>query len=72
MCYVFCAVWVDAVWEAEFCDAEKLDSVIEEKITEGGRNLFKTVHTELLPFSNDITENAQVFCSAPLCKSVLF
>ncbi|XP_062373524.1 condensin-2 complex subunit D3 isoform X2 [Sardina pilchardus] len=51
--------WVDAVWEAEFCDAEKLDSVIEEKITEGGINVFKTIQTQLLPFSNDITENTQ-------------
>ncbi|XP_076150285.1 condensin-2 complex subunit D3 [Alosa pseudoharengus] len=51
--------WVDAVWEAEFCDAEKLDSVIEEKITEGGIHVFKTVQTQLLPFSNDITENTQ-------------
>ncbi|KAL2078279.1 hypothetical protein ACEWY4_025964 [Coilia grayii] len=52
-------VWVDAVWEAEFCDPERLDSVIVEKITEGGTDVFKSVRTELLPFSNDITESAQ-------------
>ncbi|XP_042558993.1 condensin-2 complex subunit D3 isoform X2 [Clupea harengus] len=51
--------WVDAVWEAEFCETEQLDAVIVEKITEGGTNVFKTVHTELLPFANDTTGNTQ-------------
>ncbi|XP_063077652.1 condensin-2 complex subunit D3 [Engraulis encrasicolus] len=52
-------VWVDAVWEAEFCDAEKLDSPIVDQITAGGTDVFRSVHTELLPFSNDNTESAQ-------------
>lgn len=56
--HVFCPVWVDAVWECEFTDAEPLDSAIEDEIKEDV-SVFKEVYTRLLPFSCD-EENVQV------------
>ncbi|KAM9449550.1 condensin-2 complex subunit D3 [Clarias gariepinus] len=50
-------VWVDAVWECEFTDAEPLDSAIEDEIKEDV-SVFKEVYTRLLPFSCD-EENVQ-------------
>uniref|UniRef100_UPI00398E4DCE condensin-2 complex subunit D3 n=1 Tax=Pristiophorus japonicus TaxID=55135 RepID=UPI00398E4DCE len=46
------AVWVDAIWEADFTEAEPLDSRLEEEITENGLETFSQLYDSLFTFTD--------------------
>ncbi|KPP77751.1 condensin-2 complex subunit D3-like [Scleropages formosus] len=52
-------VWVTAVWDVEFMDAEPLDPGIEEEILSLGPQAFSTLHTHLLCFATDSDSRAE-------------
>uniref|UniRef100_A0A8C3C597 Condensin-2 complex subunit D3 n=1 Tax=Cairina moschata TaxID=8855 RepID=A0A8C3C597_CAIMO len=62
-------VWVNAVWDLDFTEAEPLDPKIEREITEDGLNAFTCLYQALSPFTvniwalfaeNNLSQNALV------------
>uniref|UniRef100_A0A8C3C6Q6 Condensin-2 complex subunit D3 n=1 Tax=Cairina moschata TaxID=8855 RepID=A0A8C3C6Q6_CAIMO len=50
-------VWVNAVWDLDFTEAEPLDPKIEREITEDGLNAFTCLYQALSPFTVVDNEN---------------
>uniref|UniRef100_A0A8C8M017 Condensin-2 complex subunit D3 n=1 Tax=Oncorhynchus tshawytscha TaxID=74940 RepID=A0A8C8M017_ONCTS len=55
---VFCAGWVDAVWDFEFTETEPLDAAI---VIKNGSKEFKTLYSHLLPYMTDTESVWTVF-----------
>lgn len=53
-------VWVNAVWDLDFTEAEPLDPKIEREITEDGLNAFTCLYQALSPFTVVDDENRRV------------
>ncbi|XP_040981416.1 condensin-2 complex subunit D3 isoform X2 [Aquila chrysaetos chrysaetos] len=53
------AVWVNAVWELDFTEAEPLDSRLAEEITGDGLDAFTGLYRSLLPFAAEHRENGE-------------
>lgn len=47
------------MWDFEFTHTDPLDPVIEEEIKEDP-DVFRTIYMQLLPFSSEDDDNAQV------------
>uniref|UniRef100_A0A8C0K9Z4 Condensin-2 complex subunit D3 n=1 Tax=Canis lupus dingo TaxID=286419 RepID=A0A8C0K9Z4_CANLU len=45
--------WVDAVWEADFTEAEPLDPRVEAEILETGLSAFTKLHEGIVPFATE-------------------
>ncbi|XP_041625838.1 condensin-2 complex subunit D3 isoform X2 [Vulpes lagopus] len=45
--------WVDAVWEADFTEAEPLDPRVEAEILETGLSAFTKLHEGIVPFTTE-------------------
>uniref|UniRef100_A0A663EHI2 Condensin-2 complex subunit D3 n=1 Tax=Aquila chrysaetos chrysaetos TaxID=223781 RepID=A0A663EHI2_AQUCH len=52
-------LWVNAVWELDFTEAEPLDSRLAEEITGDGLDAFTGLYRSLLPFAAEHRENGE-------------
>ncbi|XP_054658864.1 condensin-2 complex subunit D3 isoform X2 [Grus americana] len=52
-------VWVSAVWELDFTEAEPLDSRVAEEIAEDGLGVFTRLYRSLTPFAAEDHENRE-------------
>ncbi|NXN39636.1 CNDD3 protein, partial [Rhinoptilus africanus] len=52
-------VWVSAVWDLDFTEAEPLDARIAEEITEEGLDAFTWLYQALSPFAGEDRENRE-------------